>query len=107
VGTLDLDGDKRYIIAPLDQKTLGITVRVNWSLTPDLSIQFYGQPFISSGYYAQFKYATNARDDEYFDRFHQLQQEEISFDQNSNPYLVQEKGQEGLNYNVTNPNFNF
>ena len=55
----------RYIFGTIDQKTLGLTVRLNYSLTPDLSIQFYGMPFVSAGKYSAFKRITDSRSKDY------------------------------------------
>ena len=46
---------KRYVFANLDQKTFGAGIRLNWTFTPQLSLQFYAQPLISSGDYFDFK----------------------------------------------------
>jgi hypothetical protein len=46
---------RRYVFAELDQNTVGADLRVNWTFTPDLSLQTYVQPFLSSGEYSQFR----------------------------------------------------
>ncbi len=46
---------KRYVFGELDQKTLSASVRLNWTFTPQLSLQLYLQPLISSGDYNNFK----------------------------------------------------
>ncbi|HEX2059716.1 MAG TPA: DUF5916 domain-containing protein, partial [Thermoanaerobaculia bacterium] len=56
---------KRYIFATLDQKTLDIGVRTEWTMSSRLSLQLYLQPFIASGDYKDFKYLTRPRDDEF------------------------------------------
>ena len=38
-----------YLLGRLDQETLGLTFRANVFITPDLSIQYYGSPFVSNG----------------------------------------------------------
>jgi len=45
----------RYIFARLDQKTVAANIRVDWILSPTLSLQVYMQPLIVSGKYSQFK----------------------------------------------------
>lgn len=45
----------RYVFARLDQKTAGAEVRMDWSLSPGLSIQLYAQPLISSGRYSEYR----------------------------------------------------
>ena len=42
---------KRYIFATLDQRTLDIGVRTEWTVNARLSAQLYLQPFIASGDY--------------------------------------------------------
>ena len=58
-----------YTFARLDQTTFSFNTRLNVTATPNLSFQFYGEPFVSSGTYADRKEIANARGDEYGDRF--------------------------------------
>ncbi len=46
---------RRYVFAELDQKTLVANIRLNWAFTPNVSLQTYVQPLISSGDYYEFK----------------------------------------------------
>ena len=46
---------RRYVFSELDQTTLGLDVRLNWTFTPDLSLQTYVQPFFSSARFTRFK----------------------------------------------------
>lgn len=46
---------KRYVFGELDQNTFSAGIRLNWTFTPDLSLQFYAQPLISTGKYARYK----------------------------------------------------
>ncbi|MCX6145136.1 MAG: DUF5916 domain-containing protein [Ignavibacteriales bacterium] len=45
----------RYVFGTLDQKQLSTTIRLNWTFTPKLSLQFYVQPLLSTGAYAGIK----------------------------------------------------
>jgi hypothetical protein len=45
----------RYIFGNLHQTTLSMDTRINWTLTPKLSIQSYMQPFVAVGSYDTFK----------------------------------------------------
>lgn len=38
-----------YTFARLDQRTVSMSMRVNYTATPDLSFEFYGAPFVSTG----------------------------------------------------------
>ena len=40
---------KRYLFGQLDQETFVASFRINVSFTPTMSLQFYGQPLVSSG----------------------------------------------------------
>ncbi len=43
---------KHYTFAHLDQNTTSATVRLNYTFTPDVSLQGYVQPFVSKGTYS-------------------------------------------------------
>ena len=45
----------RYVFANLDQTTLSLDTRIEWTLTSRLSVQSYLQPFVAVGRYSQFK----------------------------------------------------
>lgn len=45
----------RYVFAELDQNSIGAGVRFNVAFTPNVSLQFYGQPLVSTGRYDRFK----------------------------------------------------
>ncbi len=44
-------GQTHYAFAHLDQKTLGLTTRLSFAATPDLALDFYAQPYTSTGRY--------------------------------------------------------
>ncbi len=99
--------EPRSIMASLDQKTFGLTVRLNWSLTPELSIQYYCMPFVSAGTYSEFKRITNARAMRLEDRYHVFQGGEIAADSGGMTYTVDENADGVVDYLFANPNFNF
>jgi hypothetical protein len=63
------DDRTRYVFGRLDQKTSAITTRVNYTITANLSVQVYAQPFVSSGNYERFKELVNGRAARYDDRY--------------------------------------
>jgi hypothetical protein len=65
----DLTGDTRYVFARLKQRTSSFTFRVNYTLTPELSIQTYAEPFVSAGQYNNYKMLVDGRAPEYGDRY--------------------------------------
>ncbi|HEX2203943.1 MAG TPA: DUF5916 domain-containing protein, partial [Longimicrobium sp.] len=46
---------RRYVFADLDQTTLSLDARLNWTFTPSLSLQVYAQPFVSAADYGRYK----------------------------------------------------
>jgi hypothetical protein len=52
---------ERYVFAALDQKTLSMETRLNWTLRTTLSLELYAQPFVSGGRYDRFKELAAAR----------------------------------------------
>jgi hypothetical protein len=42
---------RRYVFAPLDQTQLSLVTRLNYTFTPDLTLEVYAQPLVSHGDY--------------------------------------------------------
>jgi hypothetical protein len=54
-----------YIFSDIRQKQTSSTIRMDWGITPKLSLQMYLQPFIASGDYENFKELARARSYDY------------------------------------------
>jgi hypothetical protein len=102
VDTKSVNGDNRYILGKIKQQTLGATFRIDYNLTPELSIQYYGSPFASIGKYAEFKSVTNPRSVEYGNRYSMLNPV-----LNGNNYEISENNNAQVDYTFGNPDFNF
>jgi hypothetical protein len=59
---------RRYIFADLDQTTLAVETRLDWTFSPRLSLQLFMQPYVSAGDYSGFK-AFSAPGTYEFDRY--------------------------------------
>jgi hypothetical protein len=46
---------RRYLFGELERKTVALQARVDYSLTPHLTLQVYAQPLLSSGDYVRYK----------------------------------------------------
>ena len=64
-----LSDTTHFTFARLDQSILAITARANVTISPELSVQLYAQPFIASGRYADWREMVNARAAAYPDRY--------------------------------------
>ena len=52
-----------YVFGRLEQRTVSMTLRANYTMSPTLSFQSYAEPFVSAGAYTNYKELTNGRAD--------------------------------------------
>ena len=103
VDTADRDsGQPRWVLGRIDQDTWNFTFRVNLSITPELTVQYYGSPFIGTGRYTGFKKATDTLAQDNADRFHLYGPDEIAYSAEDNAYRVTEAGG-GPSYSFAQP----
>ena len=100
VTTIEDNQPYTYIMSRLDSKQLSLAARINVSINPEMSIQYYGQPFLFSGDYSRFKAITDPDAAVYSDRFHEYVGSEIQYDQETSEYIVPSG-------KFDNPNFHF
>ena len=63
-------GGEHYTFAHLDQHTTSVTARLNYTFTPDISLQTYPQPFVSKGTYSNVRQLSSTPSaDAYDDRY--------------------------------------
>ena len=105
VSEQDFNGTPRYILGGIDQETLSATLRLNYSINPNFSIQYYGQPFIFKADYSDFNYVTNSVAEDLNDRVSWYDANQISLENNT--YLVDENGDNSVDYSFSNPDFAF
>jgi len=100
-------GDPRYIMANLGRQVYDLSLRVNVSLTPELSLQYYAQPYIFAGQYNEYKRITEPKANKFTDRYHQFADGEISYNEGWNAYLVDEDHDQEYDYGFYKPDFHF
>ena len=105
VSETSFGGDIRTIVSEVSQHEFSLTARLTYNLSPDLTIQYYGQPFIYRAKYQNFGYVTDPLNKEYNARFHQYTSEEISSDGDS--FFVDENHDGNTDYSFSTPDFNF
>jgi len=91
-----------FLLGALDQKTVGITGRVDYTFSPDLSFQLYLQPFFGSASYTDFKSVADPQGESYEDRIRRLAVTQVDGD----TYSGDVDG-DGVAETWSNPNFNF
>jgi hypothetical protein len=105
-----------YVFGALRQRTSSMTLRLNYTLTPNLSLQLYGQPFVSAGRYDAYKelidgrapYATRFAPFDYPDNadfkvlsFRTTNVMRWEFTPGSTLFVVWQQGREGFNRDGT------
>jgi hypothetical protein len=69
VENLDAGGSTHYVFGRIRQTTVGLTTRLNYTITPNLTVQLYAQPFVSAGSYGEYKELTRPRVTPYAKQF--------------------------------------
>lgn len=97
--------EQRYIFGTIDQKELSISFRADYTITPDLSIQYWGQPFFGAGRYFDFKRITNPQADKLDNRYQSFDSGRLSYNIGQKLYSVDEDLDSYPDYLFWNPDF--
>ncbi len=99
------EGADRYLVASIDQKTISASIRFNYSITPNLSFQYYGQPFAFQVNYSDFKYIDDPLGKTLEDRTNLLTNDQIQFDGENDKFFVDENLDGERDYDFGKPDF--
>jgi hypothetical protein len=102
--TADAMGTPHYIMARIRQRQAAMTVRVNWTFSPKLSLQAYAQPFVAAGRYTDFKDVNNPGASRFRDRFDLLQGANLTLSDDGETYIGMNNGS---TFEFGRPDFNF
>ena len=69
VGQKAVNDETRYIVGRIDRKTLYTTLRLEYFITPELSMQWYANPYASTGKYLDLRKVTSAQSKNVAKRF--------------------------------------
>ncbi|MGE5420019.1 MAG: DUF5916 domain-containing protein, partial [Chloroflexota bacterium] len=103
VAAVDYLADRKYILGTIDQKTLGLTFRVDVNISPEFSIQYYGSPFVSKGSYSVFRYITDPVANSYSGRYLNYEH----FSKTGTLLLLDQDDDYKPDITIGNPDFNF
>jgi hypothetical protein len=84
-----------------------MSFRLNLSLLPNLNIQYWGQPFVASGKYSDYKKIIDVRASEFAKSYQNFSNSQITYDAISNTYSIDEYNSGKADYQFTAPDFNF
>ena len=99
----DYVGTTRYVTSEIDQEILSATLRLNYTFNPNLTLQFYGQPFIARGIYTNFNFVNNATAKDLNERVSWYGNQQINF--GDGIYSVDENLDGITDYSFEDPNF--
>jgi hypothetical protein len=98
------NGIPRYIFGSIDQKTISASFRVNVNISPNLTFQYWGQPFVATGKYYNYKFISEPMANNYKDRFWTYNNNEISFD--TDHFNIDENSDGKTDYTIGKNDFN-
>ena len=105
VAQTSFEGAQRVIVSEVEQRSFSLTTRLNYNITPDLTIQYYAQPFIFRARYQHFGHVTDPLHKQYDDRFHRYDAQQLTGTGDS--YSVDENRDGAPDYSFDTPDFNF
>lgn len=103
VDNLELPDGVRYLNSSIEQKTFSTSFRVNYTILPNLTIQYYGEPFISKGKYFNFKKVANPQAKDINERMELF--DHITYHEEGNYYAIDENNDGITDFDISNPDF--
>lgn len=101
------DQNTKYLMARIDQQTLSISLRLNYTINPNLTLQYYGQPFISRGQYSNFKWITDASSINLDSKYQSLTSDQLILNEDENTYTI-DWVEDGTDLQtIDNPDFSY
>ena len=107
IDTLASGDDDRFLFGTIDQETTVLNLRLDYSITPDLTVQLYASPFVSTGRYSAFKRITEPRAAAYRDRFRVFDDQQFAYDPEDEVFRVDEDLDGSTDYSFDDPDFDF
>ena len=105
VTTASFEDSSRYVLGEISQQTFSIPIRVDYILTPTLSLQYWGQPFISKGVFKGFGRVANPIATRFDERLTTYSPEQVQRSDGS--YQIDENLDGDVDYAFSDPDFAF
>jgi len=99
--TKNLANETKYLVGTIDRNTISSTLRFEYFISPEISIQYYGNPYASIGTYSNFREVADSKNKSLDLRYQKLDH----YLKPNNYYLMEKDGVS--QYSIKNPDFNF
>ncbi len=103
VTTIEETSGDKYIVGSLERNVTSMDIRINYSITPDLSLQYWGQPFVYSANYSRFADVVDAGNPITRDQYYVYLESEVLYDEPNDSYIINED--DGTSFSFENPDF--
>ncbi|MDC6363624.1 MULTISPECIES: DUF5916 domain-containing protein [Flavobacteriaceae] len=97
----------QYIMSRLDQDTFGLAFRMNYTINPNLSIQYYAEPYISTGLYDDFGHMVDPLAKSQDEQILFYSDSQLTYNEANNHYEVDTNNNGVTNYTFNDPDFSF
>lgn len=95
---------KEYVVGKINRQTLFTTLRLEYFITPELSLQYYGSPYASTGKYSDYRKVNVSRAIDLKERYSPL----LTVLNNwGDQILVNEDNNQILDFSAENPDFDY
>jgi len=95
----------RSIVSYVDNQSFSLVGRLNYYITPDFSVQYYGEPYIFRAIYKDYGYVQDPLNHAYDARFHVFDENQIVLD--GNHASVDENMDGQVDYSFNTPDLNY
>jgi hypothetical protein len=98
-----MDGQSHFVFGRIHETDVSMTLRVNWTFSPHLTLQAYAQPYIASGHYDELKEVDHPGAARFSDRFRLLANDGLSLGDDGTYRVMRD----GAGFSFDRPDFNF
>ena len=101
------ENENEYLVGKMNQQTTGLSLRVNYTLNPNLSLEYYGEPYITNGQFSNFKNISNPTAKNYSDKFIPITESQTQLSTDASYYSIDHNADGNMDYTIGNPDFNY
>jgi hypothetical protein len=101
------NGTTEYVFGQISMKTMSVELRLNYTINPELTIEYYGYPFVSAAKYENINKITDPQGARFSDRYQIFGPSQINYSNSGNLYSIDENTDGKSDFFISNPDFNF